>query len=687
MKDKSTKPTKSKNSKVAKKEAAKSDEADDHHVETEKTYPGGDRVEVEPPKPAKRRKGTARGGETVAGLSTQSKKPERKAKVSQDSVDNNDSIAEPNDVVDHPGSEPSKSNKTATKAVKSKSAKKATASKMDSGDRSEVAENTVGTEPQKKGRGTKALSAKDKDKNQDANIDPEMAMDDSVFDTLLSTVKGKEALEEADSYREQPEPAKASKKANKEPTSKVVTKPKMKIQDTSKEAQSAGATSSKSKKRKTPADGDVEAVKTDVLDPLSEMASAKKKQRKSEPSALEAMGSYIGSTVDSAKKKAKAVIGYAGDVAGGAQDSIMGDVTSVAEGAVEEKTKKKRSKVDPNYTTDQELDKVDSELENNEEADDNNNSFGDTSFLKGFESSGDERDGSDIDFPADKSIPSLPPDTQSAALAASKTATKSPGYIYVGRIPHGFYEHQMRAYFSQFGHITNLRLSRNKTTGRSKHFAFLEFESEEVAKIVASTMHNYLLFGHILKVKLIPKEQLHPDAFKGANKRFVSVPWAQIQGRELAMPVDRETWEKRVGKEREKRGKKAEKAKEIGYEFEASLKGVDSVPVRKGRGKKEVEDAMVEEEEQTLITGEDKDGGSMVVAEVKKVKKVKGKGKEIVTGATATTTAVVKKGKRKAEESLEKAGDAAADVPGSVIEPVVKKVKKAKDKAAKSKGE
>jgi len=34
--------------------------------------------------------------------------------------------------------------------------------------------------------------------------------------------------------------------------------------------------------------------------------------------------------------------------------------------------------------------------------------------------------------------------------------------VYVGRIPHGFYEEQMRAYFSQFGVIKNLRLSRNK---------------------------------------------------------------------------------------------------------------------------------------------------------------------------------------------------------------------------------
>lgn len=37
------------------------------------------------------------------------------------------------------------------------------------------------------------------------------------------------------------------------------------------------------------------------------------------------------------------------------------------------------------------------------------------------------------------------------------------GTIYLGRIPHGFHEEEMKSYFSQFGEISRLRLSRNKT--------------------------------------------------------------------------------------------------------------------------------------------------------------------------------------------------------------------------------
>lgn len=41
-----------------------------------------------------------------------------------------------------------------------------------------------------------------------------------------------------------------------------------------------------------------------------------------------------------------------------------------------------------------------------------------------------------------------------------------PGAIYLGHIPHGFYEKEMRGYFSQFGKVTRLRLFRSKKVER-----------------------------------------------------------------------------------------------------------------------------------------------------------------------------------------------------------------------------
>ncbi|KAG5463562.1 MAG: hypothetical protein BJ554DRAFT_6454 [Olpidium bornovanus] len=94
------------------------------------------------------------------------------------------------------------------------------------------------------------------------------------------------------------------------------------------------------------------------------------------------------------------------------------------------------------------------------------------------------------------------------------------GVVYLGRIPPGFYEEQMRDYFSQFGEVTRLRLARNKKTGRSKQYAFLEFRSEDVANIICDTMHNYLLSGRLLQCKLIPAASVHPKTFVGAGRRY-----------------------------------------------------------------------------------------------------------------------------------------------------------------------
>ncbi|PFH56593.1 hypothetical protein XA68_16275 [Ophiocordyceps unilateralis] len=161
-------------------------------------------------------------------------------------------------------------------------------------------------------------------------------------------------------------------------------------------------------------------------------------------------------------------------------------------------------------------------------------------------------------------IPAISNDVAKAAKPSGKR-----GVIYIGRIPHGFYEYEMRQYLSQFGPVTRIRLSRNKRTGASKHFAFVEFEDESTAEIVAKTMDNYLLFGHILKVKMVSGDQIHADLWKGANRRFKKVPWTKLDGQKLAQPRTTTKWETRLLKEREARARRADKLKAIGYEFEA----------------------------------------------------------------------------------------------------------------------
>ncbi|XP_076287879.1 MKI67 FHA domain-interacting nucleolar phosphoprotein [Lasioglossum baleicum] len=89
------------------------------------------------------------------------------------------------------------------------------------------------------------------------------------------------------------------------------------------------------------------------------------------------------------------------------------------------------------------------------------------------------------------------------------------GLVYVGHIPHGFYEEQMEDYFKQFGKVTRVRVSRSKNTGKSRGYGYVEFEHSDVAKIAADTMNNYLMCDRLLKATYLPPEKQHTRFFAG----------------------------------------------------------------------------------------------------------------------------------------------------------------------------
>jgi nucleolar protein 15 len=89
------------------------------------------------------------------------------------------------------------------------------------------------------------------------------------------------------------------------------------------------------------------------------------------------------------------------------------------------------------------------------------------------------------------------------------------------------------------------------------------------------------MFGHILKCKVVQPDKVHPELFKGANRRFKRTPWNQIEKRRLEAGKTRGQWSKKIGEEEKKRQVKMQKMKAMGYEMEVpKLKGVDEVPVR-----------------------------------------------------------------------------------------------------------
>lgn len=139
---------------------------------------------------------------------------------------------------------------------------------------------------------------------------------------------------------------------------------------------------------------------------------------------------------------------------------------------------------------------------------------------------------------------------QPAGSGAGSRADKSDGskgkrgVIYIGRLPNGFEEKELRKYFEQFGEITRLRLSRNKKTGKSKHYAFLEFKEAEVAKVAAETMDNYLLMGHLLSVSVLDSDKVHEKLFVGANIKFKVVPYGKLNQLKHDKKKSKAEWEK-----------------------------------------------------------------------------------------------------------------------------------------------
>ncbi|CAO2636529.1 MKI67 FHA domain-interacting nucleolar phosphoprotein, partial [Lemmus lemmus] len=101
-----------------------------------------------------------------------------------------------------------------------------------------------------------------------------------------------------------------------------------------------------------------------------------------------------------------------------------------------------------------------------------------------------------------------------------KENSHNPGVIFLGHLPATFSESHIYDYFTQFGPISRFRLSRSKRTGNSRGYGFVEFESEDVAKIVAETMDNYIFGARILFCKFMPPERVHKDLFKEWNVPF-----------------------------------------------------------------------------------------------------------------------------------------------------------------------
>lgn len=153
-------------------------------------------------------------------------------------------------------------------------------------------------------------------------------------------------------------------------------------------------------------------------------------------------------------------------------------------------------------------------------------------------------------------------------LKAAAVVGEMSSSVYIGHIPHGFYEDAMNGFFSQFGEVRRCRVSRSIKTGRSKGFAFVEFTHPSVAKIVAETMDGYYIYDKQLKCSVVPKSQLHERMFDGAGKRFRTIPWHHMHREAFNRDISEEDQASKAIVQKIKQSKKRTRLAALGIDYE-----------------------------------------------------------------------------------------------------------------------
>eukprot|EP00762_Andalucia_godoyi_P002249 ANDGO_07606.mRNA.1 putative RNA-binding protein C1827.05c len=153
-------------------------------------------------------------------------------------------------------------------------------------------------------------------------------------------------------------------------------------------------------------------------------------------------------------------------------------------------------------------------------------------------------------------------------IPIENAAMQPSSVIYIGRLPSAFSEEPLKKFLSQFGDISRLRVSRNRHTGKSKHYAFVEFADAEVASIVAETMNNYLLENHILQCSVLLRKDVHTELFKGSGKPFAALPTTELHANRVNRKRSREEENDHVEKLLKSESAKRSRIQKAGIEYD-----------------------------------------------------------------------------------------------------------------------
>ena len=92
--------------------------------------------------------------------------------------------------------------------------------------------------------------------------------------------------------------------------------------------------------------------------------------------------------------------------------------------------------------------------------------------------------------------------------------------LYVGNLPYNTTEADLRTLFEKAGTVTDVAVIKDRDTGRSKGFAFVEMDSQEAAESAMKMFNGYSYNDRALKVDIAqPRKDGPPQGGRGGGGR------------------------------------------------------------------------------------------------------------------------------------------------------------------------
>jgi RNA recognition motif-containing protein len=88
--------------------------------------------------------------------------------------------------------------------------------------------------------------------------------------------------------------------------------------------------------------------------------------------------------------------------------------------------------------------------------------------------------------------------------------------LYVGNLPYRITEDQLRAAFEEYGQVSSCTIIKDKVTGQSKGFGFLEMPEHDEAEAAINNLNGRDLMGRKINVnEARPRENTRGDSRGG----------------------------------------------------------------------------------------------------------------------------------------------------------------------------